>query len=73
MMPAERDAMSGEGRALPHRGFNALQPCRISMAHKSTLRRGTKVLMRFMLICFMQHRTPCGWRSVAKSTGLSIL
>ena len=33
----ERDEMDGAGRALPQRGFRALQPCRTSMASSNVL------------------------------------
>jgi hypothetical protein len=37
MVVADREEMDGAGRALPQRGFSALQPCRTSMASNNVL------------------------------------
>lgn len=57
---SDRDAMTGAGRALPHRGLSALQPCRISTASSNAL-SGRKE----ELCCFILHRTP-EWVSGSK-------
>jgi hypothetical protein len=38
MVVGEREEMDGAGRALPQRGFRALQPCRTSTASSNVLR-----------------------------------
>src|ERR1700722_11448316 len=48
MLVSERDEMLGAGRALPHRGFSALQPCRISIANSSALNIRKEALFRFI-------------------------
>jgi hypothetical protein len=45
---AERDPMTGAGRALPHKGLSELHPWNISEASTSTLRGRKKALIRFI-------------------------
>ena len=54
---AERDPRTGVGRALPHKGFTALQPGKTSKASRTALVVPTKALIRFI-----PHRTPRGLR-----------
>src|SRR5450631_2539291 len=49
----ERDAIVGAGRALPHKGFSALQAGNARKASRTTLRGRQKVLIHLI-----GHRTP---------------
>ena len=61
---AERDPMLGEGRALPHKGFSELQPCRSSIASGIAMRARTETETRvtdhrsMMRACFCHD---AGW------------
>ena len=52
---AERDPITGAGRALPHKGLSALQPGKSSKASRSALGGRKRALIRFI-----PHRTPGG-------------
>lgn len=60
---AERDPITGTGRALPHKGLSALQPGKNSKAIKSALGGRKNAPIRFI-----QHRTPGSLRETAIGT-----
>jgi hypothetical protein len=54
---AERDPMTGAGRALPHNGLSAPQPWKINKASRTALRGRKQWLIRFT-----RHRTTRGMK-----------
>jgi hypothetical protein len=52
---AESELMIGAGRALPHKGLSALQPCKKSNPSRSVLRGRKKALIAFLVFAYMSQ------------------